>query len=55
MKSFRRDIFIDMIDDRFIFKNNQITLTPCFTFIYFDVELPETGVGVTFTVYFKLA
>jgi len=30
---------IDMVVDRFIFKNNQITLYPCFT-------LPETGVGI---------
>jgi len=31
MESSRRDLFIDMVD-RFIFKNNQITLYPCFTF-----------------------
>jgi len=27
------DLFIDMVFDRFIFKNHQITLFPCFTFI----------------------
>jgi len=33
MGSSRRDRFIDMAVDRFIFKNNQITLFPCFNFI----------------------
>jgi len=44
MESSQRDLFIDMVVDRFIFKNNQITLSPSFTFISFDVESPKTGV-----------
>ena len=28
MESSRRDLFIDMVVDRFIFKYNQITLSP---------------------------
>jgi len=31
MDSFRRDLFIDTAVDRFIFKNNQILLSPRFT------------------------
>jgi len=37
MESYRRDLFIDMVVDRSIFKNNQITLHPCLTLI------PKTG------------
>jgi len=33
MESSQRDLFIDMVVDRFIFKNNQITVYPCFIFI----------------------
>jgi len=40
MESSRRDLLIDMVVDRFILKNNEITLSPCFSF------LPETGVGL---------
>jgi len=40
MESSRRDLFIDMIVDRFNFKSNQITLSPCSTFT------PETGLGL---------
>ena len=32
MESSRLDLFIDMVVDRFIFKNNQITHSYCFTF-----------------------
>jgi len=40
MESSQRDL-IDMIVDRFIFNNNEITtLTPCFAFI------PKTGAGL---------
>jgi len=39
-ESSRRDLFIDMVVDMFIFKNNEITLSPCFTFI------PKIGVGL---------
>jgi len=47
--SSRRDLLIEMVVERFIFKNNEITLSPCFTFI------PKTGVrllktGLVFTV-----
>jgi len=46
MESSRRDLFIDMVVDRFIFKNNQITLSPCFTFTpKTRTGLPETGVS----------
>jgi len=38
MESSQRDVFIDMIVDRFIFKNNRITLSPCFS-------LAKPGVG----------
>jgi len=42
--SSRRDFCIDMVD-RFIFKNKQITLFPCFAFIpKTDVGLPYKGV-----------
>ena len=37
MKKYRRELSIDMIIDRGIFKNNQISLSPCFPFI------PKTG------------
>jgi len=43
MESSRRDHFIDMVVDRFICKSNQITLSPCSTFI------PKTGVGLAKT------
>ena len=33
MESSRRDLFIDMVVDRFIFKNNEIKFSPGFTFI----------------------
>ena len=50
MESSRRDLFIDMFAQRFIFKNNQITLYPCFTFIpKIGVELPKTGVELPTT------
>ena len=32
MESSWRDLFIDMVVDGCIFKNNQITLSPCFAF-----------------------
>jgi len=45
MESSRRDLFIDMAVDRFIFKNNQITLYPCSTFMTkIGVGLPKPGV-----------
>jgi len=43
MDSSRQDLFIDMVIDvidRYIFKNNQIKLSPCSTFI------PKTGEGL---------
>jgi len=46
MENSRRDLFIDMVVYRFIFKDNQITLSPYFTFIpKTSVGLPETGVS----------
>jgi len=41
-----RDLFIDMVIDMFIFKNNQITLSPCFTVTFNTcAELPKTGLA----------
>jgi len=40
MESSRRDLLIDVVVDRFIFKNNQMTISPFFSFI------PKTGVGL---------
>jgi len=49
MENSRRDLFIDMVVDRFISKNNQITLYRCITFISkTGVGLP--GTGLVFTV-----
>jgi len=46
MESSRRDLFIDMVADSFIFKNNQIMNYLCFIFI------PKTGVGLPKTASF---
>ena len=48
MESSQRVHFIEMIVDRFILKNNQITLFPCFTFI------PKTGEGLKQGLIFTL-
>jgi len=46
MKSSRRDLFIDIVVDRFIFKNNQITLSPHFTLKPLTrVRPPKIGVS----------
>jgi len=45
MESSRRDLYTDMVVDRFIFKNNQIRLIPSFTFV------PKTGVGLRVGVF----
>jgi len=45
MESFRRDLFVDMTVDRFIFNIDKITLSPCFTFILKrGVGLPKTRI-----------
>jgi len=45
MESSRRDLFIDVVVDRFIFKTKQITLSPCFTSMAkTGVELPKTWI-----------
>jgi len=45
MKRTRRELSIDMVIDSFIFRNNQITLITCYTFIpKIGMELPKTGV-----------
>jgi len=41
MESSQRDLFIDLVVNRFIFKDSQITLSPCFAFI--PEGLPKTG------------
>jgi len=44
MKRSRRELSIDVVVDRDIFQNNQITLLPCFTFISkTGMGLPKTG------------
>jgi len=43
MESSRQDLFIDVVVDRFIFKNNQVTFFPCFNVV------PKTDVGQTKT------
>jgi len=43
MKNSRRDLFIDMAVDRFIFKDNQITFFPCFDLHTSVLGLPKTG------------
>jgi len=50
IESSRRALLIDMVDDRFILENNQITLSPCFTLIppKTRVRLPKTGVSFDF-------
>jgi len=46
MESSRRNLLIDMVVNRFILKNNQTTLSPCFAFMpKTGVGLPKTGVG----------
>jgi len=46
MKNSQQDLFIDIVVDWFIFKNNQIKLSPCFTFT------PKTGMGLPSKVSF---
>lgn len=41
MMTSQRDVFVDMVVDRVIFKNNQITLSPCST------VKPTTGLGLS--------
>jgi len=46
MERFRKDLFIEMGVDMFIFSNNQIMLLPHYTLIPKATEgLPKTGVG----------
>jgi len=52
MESSRRDLFIDMVEDRFILKNNRITLSPCCTFVYLKQVLDYLKQGLVFTEYF---
>jgi len=47
MESSRRELFIDMVVDRFVFKNNRITLSPCLTFIS-KIDRGQTKTGVSF-------
>jgi len=41
MESCRRDLFVDMVVYRHIFKNNQITLSLCFTLIHWEKLINE--------------
>ena len=46
MDSYRRYLSIDMVVDRFIFNDNQTTLSPCFFFVpKTSVGQPKTGVS----------
>jgi len=45
MESSLRDLFIDMVVDRFIFKNDRLALFSCFTLPKTGVGLPKTGVS----------
>jgi len=46
MESSRRDLFINMVVDWFIFKNSSLKVSPYFTFIpKTDVELRKTVVS----------
>jgi len=49
MKTSRRELSIDMVIHRGIFKNNLITVSPCSTFV------PETGVSFHCVIGNKLA
>jgi len=52
MESSRQDLFIDMVVDRFIIKNYQITLSLCFTFIIkIGQGLSKTRVRFNWTAY----
>jgi len=45
MKSSRRELSVNVVIVRYIGKNNQITLFPCFTLTpKTGVELPKTGI-----------
>ena len=51
MESSRRDLLIDMVVKEFTFNNNQITLSPCFTFTpKIGVGLPKPKIGFRFIV-----
>jgi len=43
IKNSRRDLFIDIVVDRFIFIDNQVSLLRCFTFISYTMGLLERG------------
>ena len=50
LESSRRDVVVDMIVDTFIFKNYQITLSYCFTFISkTGMRLSKTELVLTVT------
>jgi len=52
IKRSRRELSIDMIIQRGIFKNNQIKLFPCFTFIPTSIRVPKTGVSFYYDEHF---
>jgi len=45
MESSQWDLFIDMVVDRFIFKNNLIKLSPSRSFRKTEVRIPKTGIS----------
>jgi len=52
MESSQRDLFIDMVVDMLIIKNNQIALSPRFTLIS-GAGLPEKEVGFYCVIRFR--
>jgi len=52
MESSRRDLFIGMVVDRYIFNSNQDTPSPCFTYMPKPgVGLPKIGVSLYYVYY----
>jgi len=50
MKKSRRQLSINVVIDRFFFKNNQIMFFPCFIFMLkTDLGLPQTGLIFYYT------
>jgi len=48
MESSRRDLFLDMIVDRYILKDKQISLFPCFAFMSFKLVWDYRKTGFNF-------
>jgi len=53
MKRSRWELSINMVIDRFVFKNNQITFFPCFTLPETGIELPDQELFFTANIFKK--